>query len=183
MFGNLADGFNLMIARFGQLLKQVREAADREQVGRYAPRLRRTDVRNGLRRRKNPPRTLGAVEQLAAGMRRVASTAGASSDSAEASVVGDGTRKRGGAGNRARHYAKYPFGGCNACPKQVKGLGDRSSKFHKSCRPFGISPTRRTCSRSNAAIEAAWAPVRRCAIRRRRRPGQKAGGKFHAGDP
>lgn len=29
MFGNLADGFNLMIARFGQLLKQVREAADR----------------------------------------------------------------------------------------------------------------------------------------------------------
>ena len=29
MFGNLADAFNLMIARFGQLLKQVREAAER----------------------------------------------------------------------------------------------------------------------------------------------------------
>ena len=29
MFGNLADGFNLMIVRFGQLLKQVREAAER----------------------------------------------------------------------------------------------------------------------------------------------------------
>ncbi|HEY7533148.1 MAG TPA: MCP four helix bundle domain-containing protein, partial [Nitrospiraceae bacterium] len=29
MFGNLADGFNLMIQRFGQLLKQVREAAER----------------------------------------------------------------------------------------------------------------------------------------------------------
>jgi Methyl-accepting chemotaxis protein len=29
VFGNLADGFNLMTQRFGQLMKQVREAAER----------------------------------------------------------------------------------------------------------------------------------------------------------
>ena len=81
--GNLADGFNLMIARFGQLLKQVREAADRVNKSAGTLGIRRTDVRNGPCAGGRIVRTLGAVEQLAAGMRQVASTAGASSDSAK----------------------------------------------------------------------------------------------------
>ena len=125
MFGNLADGFNLMIARFGQLLKQVREAAER--VNKSAGTLRDSAGQmagTAKHQADESVKTLGAVEQLAAQMRQVAETAGASSESAK--QVLQATERGRVAVQETVQDMQSIRGAVQRMSKQVKGLGDRS---------------------------------------------------------
>ncbi|MBL8071915.1 MAG: MCP four helix bundle domain-containing protein [Nitrospira sp.] len=156
MFGNLADGFNLMIARFGQLLKQVREAADR--VNKSAGTLRDSAGHmSGTARAQaeESVRTLGAVEQLAAGMRQVATTAGASSDSAK--QVLSATERGNVAVQETVRDMQSIRSAVQRMSKQVKGLGDRSLEISQIVSTIRDIANQTNLLALNAAIEAAGA--------------------------
>ncbi|MCW5787350.1 MAG: methyl-accepting chemotaxis protein [Nitrospira sp.] len=156
MFGNLADGFNLMIARFGQLLKQVREAADR--VNKSAGTLRESAGQmSGTARAQaeESVRTLGAVEQLAAGMRQVASTAGASSESAK--QVLSATERGNVAVQETVRDMQSIRSAVQRMSKQVKGLGDRSLEISQIVSTIRDIANQTNLLALNAAIEAAGA--------------------------
>ena len=156
MFGNLADGFNLMIARFGQLLKQVREAADR--VNKSAGTLRDSAGQmSGTARVQaaESVRTLGAVEQLAAGMRQVATTAGASSDSAK--QVLSATERGNVAVQETVRDMQSIRSAVQRMSKQVKGLGDRSLEISQIVSTIRDIANQTNLLALNAAIEAAGA--------------------------
>jgi len=156
MFGNLADGFNLMIARFGQLLKQVREAADR--VNKSAGTLRDSAGHmSGTARvqAEESVRTLGAVEQLAAGMRQVASTAGASSESAK--QVLSATERGNVAVQETVRDMQSIRSAVQRMSKQVKGLGDRSLEISQIVSTIRDIANQTNLLALNAAIEAAGA--------------------------
>jgi len=156
MFGNLADGFNLMIARFGQLLKQVREAADR--VNKSAGTLRDSAGQmSGTARAQaeESVRTLGAVEQLAAGMRQVASTAGASSESAK--QVLSATERGNVAVQETVRDMQSIRSAVQRMSKQVKGLGDRSLEISQIVSTIREIANQTNLLALNAAIEAAGA--------------------------
>jgi twitching motility protein PilJ len=156
MFGNLADGFNLMIARFGQLLKQVREAADR--VNKSAGTLRDSAGQmSGTARSQaeESVRTLGAVEQLAAGMRQVAATAGASSDSAK--QVLSATERGNVAVQETVRDMQSIRSAVQRMSKQVKGLGDRSLEISQIVSTIRDIANQTNLLALNAAIEAAGA--------------------------
>jgi len=156
MFGNLADGFNLMIARFGQLLKQVREAADR--VNKSAGTLRDSAGQmSGTARvqAEESVRTLGAVEQLAAGMRQVATTAGASSDSAK--QVLSATERGNVAVQETVRDMQSIRSAVQRMSKQVKGLGDRSLEISQIVSTIRDIANQTNLLALNAAIEAAGA--------------------------
>ena len=156
MFGNLADGFNLMIARFGQLLKQVREAADR--VNKSAGTLRESAGQmSGTARTQaeESVRTLGAVEQLAAGMRQVATTAGASSDSAK--QVLSATERGNVAVQETVRDMHSIRSAVQRMSKQVKGLGDRSLEISQIVSTIRDIANQTNLLALNAAIEAAGA--------------------------
>ncbi len=156
MFGNLADGFNLMIARFGQLLKQVREAADR--VNKSAGTLRDSAGQmSGTARAQaeESVRTLGAVEQLAAGMRQVATTAGASSDSAK--QVLSATERGNVAVQETVRDMQSIRSAVQRMSKQVKGLGDRSLEISQIVSTIRDIANQTNLLALNAAIEAAGA--------------------------
>ncbi len=156
MFGNLADGFNLMIARFGQLLKQVREAADR--VNKSAGTLRDSaGTMSGTARSQaeESVRTLGAVEQLAAGMRQVATTAGASSESAK--QVLSATERGNVAVQETVRDMQSIRSAVQRMSKQVKGLGDRSLEISQIVSTIRDIANQTNLLALNAAIEAAGA--------------------------
>ena len=156
MFGNLADGFNLMIARFGQLLKQVREAADR--VNKSAGTLRDSAGQmSGTARAQaeESVRTLGAVEQLAAGMRQVATTAGASSESAK--QVLSATERGNVAVQETVRDMQSIRSAVQRMSKQVKGLGDRSLEISQIVSTIRDIANQTNLLALNAAIEAAGA--------------------------
>ncbi|MDR4481000.1 MAG: methyl-accepting chemotaxis protein [Nitrospira sp.] len=156
VFGNLADGFNLMIARFGQLLKQVREAADR--VNKSAGTLRDSAGHmSGTARTQaeESVRTLGAVEQLAAGMRQVATTAGASSDSAK--QVLSATERGNVAVQETVRDMQSIRSSVQRMSKQVKGLGDRSLEISQIVSTIRDIANQTNLLALNAAIEAAGA--------------------------
>jgi twitching motility protein PilJ len=156
MFGNLADGFNLMIARFGQLLKQVREAADR--VNKSAGTLRDSAGQmSGTARvqAEESVRTLGAVEQLAASMRQVATTAGASSDSAK--QVLSATERGNVAVQETVRDMQSIRSAVQRMSKQVKGLGDRSLEISQIVSTIRDIANQTNLLALNAAIEAAGA--------------------------
>ncbi len=156
MFGNLADGFNLMIARFGQLLKQVREAADR--VNKSAGTLRDSAGQmSGTARAQaeESVRTLGAVEQLAASMRQVANTAGASSDSAK--QVLSATERGNVAVQETVRDMQSIRSAVQRMSKQVKGLGDRSLEISQIVSTIRDIANQTNLLALNAAIEAAGA--------------------------
>jgi twitching motility protein PilJ len=156
MFGNLADGFNLMIARFGQLLKQVREAADR--VNKSAGTLRESAGQmSGTARSQaeESVRTLGAVEQLAAGMRQVATTAGASSDSAK--QVLSATERGNVAVQETVRDMHSIRSAVQRMSKQVKGLGDRSLEISQIVSTIRDIANQTNLLALNAALEAAGA--------------------------
>ncbi|HET9961286.1 MAG TPA: methyl-accepting chemotaxis protein [Nitrospiraceae bacterium] len=156
MFGNLADGFNLMIARFGQLLKQVREAADR--VNKSAGTLRDSAGQMSTTARSQAEesvRTLGAVEQLAAGMRQVAATAGASSDSAK--QVLSATERGNVAVQETVRDMQSIRSAVQRMSKQVKGLGDRSLEISQIVSTIRDIANQTNLLALNAAIEAAGA--------------------------
>ena len=137
MFGNLADGFSLMIARFGQLLKQVREAADRVNKSAGTRCGIRPDMSGTAGFRPKSPCERWArsnswppVCVRLPARRRVFRVC-------EAGVIRNRTRKRRGAGTvRDMQSIRSAV---QRMSKQVKGLGDRSSKFLRLCRRFEIS--------------------------------------------
>jgi len=156
MFGNLADGFNLMITRFGQLLKQVREAAER--VNKSASTLRENAGQmagTAKHQADESVRTLSAVEQLAAQMRQVAETAGASSESAK--QVLQATERGRVAVQETVQDMQSIRSAVQRMSKQVKGLGDRSLEISQIVSTIRDIANQTNLLALNAAIEAAGA--------------------------
>ena len=157
MFGNLADGFNLMIVQFGQLLKQVREAAERvnksagalrDSAGQMAGTAKQQadesseDVERG--------RTVGLFHASGLGNRRCLVGV------CQASVAGDGAWTRGRARNRAGH-AEHSVHAVQRMSKQVKALGDRSLEISHIVSTIRDIANQTNLLALNAAIEAAGA--------------------------
>ena len=156
MFGNLADGFNLMIQRFGQLLKQVREAADR--VNRSAGTLRESAgqmASTAKHQADESVKTLGAVEELATSMRQVAETAGASSESAK--QVLQATERGRVAVQETVQDMQSIRAAVQRMSKQVKALGDRSLEISQIVSTIRDIANQTNLLALNAAIEAAGA--------------------------
>lgn len=156
MFGNLADGFNLMIQRFAQLMKQVREAADR--VNRSAGALRDNAGQMASTARHQADesmKTLGAVEQLTVSMRQVAETADASSESARR--VLKATEDGRVAVQETVQDMQRIRSAVQRMSKQVKGLGDRSLEISQIVSTIREIANQTNLLALNAAIEAAGA--------------------------
>jgi twitching motility protein PilJ len=156
MFGNLADGFNLMIQRFGQLLKQVREAAER--VNKSAGTLRDSAGQmagTAKHQADESVKTLGAVEQLAISMRQVAETAGASSESAK--QVLQATERGRVAVQETVQDMQSIRAAVQRMSKQVKALGDRSLEISQIVSTIRDIANQTNLLALNAAIEAAGA--------------------------
>lgn len=156
MFGNLADGFNLMIQRFAQLMKQVREAAER--VNRSAGALRDNAGQMASTARHQADesmKTLDAVEQLAMSMRQVAETAGASSESAR--QVLKATEDGRVAVQETVQDMQRIRSAVQRMSKQVKALGDRSLEISQIVSTIRDIANQTNLLALNAAIEAAGA--------------------------
>ena len=156
MFGNLADGFNLMIVRFGQLLKQVREAAER--VNKSAGTLRDSAGQmagTAKHQADESSKTLSAVEQLSSSMRQVSETAGASSESAK--QVLQATERGRVAVQETVQDMQSIRKAVQRMSKQVKGLGDRSLEISQIVSTIRDIANQTNLLALNAAIEAAGA--------------------------
>lgn len=156
MFGNLADGLNLMLARFGKLLGQVRDAAER--VNRSAGSLRETASQmsgTAKHQAEESVRTLGAVELLTSSMRQVADTATASSESAK--QVLSATEKGRQAVQETVQDMQNIRAAVQRMSKQVKALGDRSLEISQIVSTIRDIASQTNLLALNAAIEAAGA--------------------------
>ncbi|HXF92349.1 MAG TPA: methyl-accepting chemotaxis protein [Nitrospiraceae bacterium] len=156
MFGNLADGFNLMLGRFTQLMKQVREAAER--VNKSASALRETAGQmagTAKHQADESVKTLAAVEQLALSMRQVAETAGASSESAK--QVLQATERGRIAVQETVQDMQSIRAAVQRMSKQVKALGDRSLEISQIVSTIRDIASQTNLLALNAAIEAAGA--------------------------
>ena len=156
MFGNLADGFNLMVTRFGQLLKQVREAAER--VNKSAGTLRDSagQMAGTAKQQADESRkTLNAVEQLTTSMRQVSATAGASSESAN--QVLQATERGRVAVQETVQDMQSIRASVQRMSKQVKTLGDRSLEISQIVSTIRDIASQTNLLALNAAIEAAGA--------------------------
>jgi twitching motility protein PilJ len=156
MFGNLADAFNLMLERFGKLLRQVREAADR--VNQSAGTLRENSGQMSLTARhqaEESVQTLSAVESLAVSMRQVAQTAGASSDSARQVLTA--TERGRVAVQETVQDMQSIRAAVQRMSKQVKTLGDRSLEISQIVSTIRDIASQTNLLALNAAIEAAGA--------------------------
>ena len=156
IFGNLADGFNLMIDRFGQLLKQVREAAER--VNKSAGTLRDSAGQmagTAKHQADESTKTLSAVDQLASSMRQVSATAGASSESAK--QVLEATEQGRAAVQETVQDMQNIRSAVQRMSKQVKGLGDRSLEISHIVSTIRDIANQTNLLALNAAIEAAGA--------------------------
>ncbi|MGQ0666771.1 MAG: methyl-accepting chemotaxis protein [Nitrospiraceae bacterium] len=156
MFGNLADGFNLMIQRFAQLMKHVRESAER--VNKSAAGLRDNTVQmagTAKHQADESMKTLGAVEQLAASMRKVADIAGASSESAR--QVLQATEQGRVAVQETVQDMQRIRTAVQRMSKQVKALGDRSLEISQIVSTIREIANQTNLLALNAAIEAAGA--------------------------
>lgn len=156
MFGNLADGFNLMIQRFSQLMKQVRQAAER--VNSSAGKLRdNAGQMAGTARHQADEsiKALGAVEQLATSMRQVTDTAGASSEAAR--QVLKATEDGRLAVQETVHDMQRIQLAVQRMSKQVKALGDRSLEISQIVSTIRDIANQTNLLALNAAIEAAGA--------------------------
>src|SRR5947208_484087 len=156
MFGNLADAFNLMLERFGKLMRQTREAAER--VNQSAASLRENSgqmAATAKHQADESTRTLSSVESLAVSMRKVAETAGASSESAKQVLTA--TER----GRAAVQETVQDMQGIRATvqrmSKQVKGLGDRSLEISQIVSTIREIASQTNLLALNAAIEAAGA--------------------------
>lgn len=156
MFGNLADGFNLMIQRFAQLMYQVRESAER--VNRSAGALRdNAGQMAGTARHQADEsiKALGAVEQLASSMRQVTETAGASSEAAR--QVLKATEDGRLAVQETVQDMQHIQLAVQRMSKQVKALGDRSLEISQIVSTIRDIANQTNLLALNAAIEAAGA--------------------------
>ncbi|MEC4889937.1 MAG: methyl-accepting chemotaxis protein [Nitrospira sp.] len=156
MFGNLADGFNLMIQRFAQLMRQVREAAER--VNKSAGTLRDNAGQmagTAKHQADESVKAMGAVEQLAASMRQVSETAGASSESAR--QVLQATERGRVAVQETVQDMQSIRAAVQRMSKQVKALGDRSLEISQIVSTIRDIANQTNLLALNAAIEAAGA--------------------------
>ena len=156
MFGNLADGFNLMVQRFAQLMRQVREAAER--VNKSAGTLRDNAGQmagTAKHQADESVKALGAVEQLAASMRQVSETAGASSESAR--QVLQATERGRVAVQETVQDMQSIRAAVQRMSKQVKALGDRSLEISQIVSTIRDIANQTNLLALNAAIEAAGA--------------------------
>ena len=156
MFGNLADAFNLMLDRFGTLLHQTREAASH--VHESATSLLETAGQmseTAHRQAEESMRTLGAVESLAASMRGVATSAGASSESANQVLVA--TERGNTAVQETVGDMQTIRSTVQRMSKQIKGLGDRSIEISQIVNTIRDIASQTNLLALNAAIEAAGA--------------------------
>jgi twitching motility protein PilJ len=156
MFGNLADAFNLMLDRFSQLMRQVRESAERVNASAIALRDAATQMTTTARQQaQESEQALTAVEGLTQSMRQVADTAGASSESAKQALT---------ATERGREAVQSTVqdmqgirGAVQRMSKQVKGLGDRSLEISQIVSTIRDIAAQTNLLALNAAIEAAGA--------------------------
>jgi len=156
MFGNLADAFNLMLERFGKLMRQTREAADR--VNQSATSVRDNSgqmAATAKHQAEESTRTLTAVEGLAISMRKVAETAGASSESAKQVLTA--TERGRVAVQETVQDMQGIRGAVQRMSKQVKGLGDRSLEISQIVSTIRDIASQTNLLALNAAIEAAGA--------------------------
>ncbi|HSA87640.1 MAG TPA: methyl-accepting chemotaxis protein [Nitrospira sp.] len=156
MFGNLADGFNLMIQRFSQLMKQVRQAAER--VNSAAGKLKDTAGQmagTAKHQAEESIKALGAVEQLASSMRQVTDTAGASSEAAR-QVLKATEDGRLAVQQTVQDMQRIQLA-VQRMSKQVKGLGDRSLEISQIVSTIRDIANQTNLLALNAAIEAAGA--------------------------
>lgn len=156
MFGNLADGFNLMIGRFGDLLTQVRDAAGR--VNQSAGTLRASAGQmagTAKYQADESAKTLSAVDQLTSSMRQVSATAGASSESAK--QVLQATEQGRVAVQETVQDMENIRSAVQRMSKQVKGLGDRSLEISHIVSTIRDIANQTNLLALNAAIEAAGA--------------------------
>jgi twitching motility protein PilJ len=156
MFGNLADAFNLMLDRFGKLLRQVKEAAER--VNASAGNLRDTSGQmsgTAKHQAEESVRALSSVENLAMSMRQVAQTAGASSDSAKQVLTA--TERGRLAVQETVQDMQNIRAAVQRMSKQVKGLGDRSLEISQIVSTIREIASQTNLLALNAAIEAAGA--------------------------
>jgi twitching motility protein PilJ len=156
MFGNLADAFNLMLDRFGQLMRQVRESAERVNASAIALRDSANQMTTTARQQaQESEQALSAVEGLTQSMRQVADTAGASSESAKQALTA--TER----GREAVQSTVQDMQGIRAAvqrmSKQVKGLGDRSLEISQIVSTIRDIAAQTNLLALNAAIEAAGA--------------------------
>ena len=156
MFGKLTDGFNVVIQRFSQLMRQVRDSAERVSKSAGALRENAGQMAGTARRQADESRkALGAVEQLVISMRQVSDIASASSDAAR--QVLHATAE----GRMAVQETLQDIGSIRSAvqrmAKQVKLLGDRSLEISQIVSGIGETANRTNLLALNAAIEAAGA--------------------------
>jgi twitching motility protein PilJ len=156
MFGNMADAFNLMIQRFSQLMKQVREGAERVNKSAGVLRDNANQMAGTAKLQADESfKTLGAVEQLAIQMRQVAETAGASSESAK--QVLQATEQGRVAVQETVQDMQNIRSAVQRMSKQVKALGDRSLEISHIVSTIRDIANQTNLLALNAAIEAAGA--------------------------
>ncbi len=154
MFGTFADGFNLMIQRFSQLLRHVRESAERVSKSAGVLRENAGQMAGTVRRQADESRkALGAVEQLAVSMHQVSDIAGASSESAR--QVLQATEE----GHIAVQEAVEDMGRMRSAVqrmvRQIKLLDDRSLEISQIVSAIRENANQTNLLALNAAIEAA----------------------------
>jgi twitching motility protein PilJ len=156
MFGNMADAFNLMIQRFAQLMKQVREAADRVNKSAGLLRDNASQMAGTARHQADESvKTLGEVELLTSQMRQVAETAGTSSESAK--QVLQATERGRVAVQATMKDMQGIRSSVQRMSKQVKALGDRSVEISQIVSTIRDIANQTNLLALNAAIEAAGA--------------------------
>ena len=156
MFGNMADAFNLMIQRFAQLMKQVRESAERVNASAGVLRDNASQMSGTAKQQADESvKTLGAVEELASQMRQVATTAGASSESAN--QVLQATERGRVAVQETVQDMQSIRASVQRMSKQVKALGDRSLEISQIVSTIRDIASQTNLLALNAAIEAAGA--------------------------
>ncbi len=156
MFGNLADGFNLMIQRFSQLLRHVRESADRVNQSAGALRDNAGQMAGTARQQaEDSMKALGAVERLVISMRQVSEIAGASSESAR--EVLQATEQGRVAVKDTLQDMERIRATVQRMAKQIKSLGDRSLEISQIVSTIREIANQTNLLALNAAIEAAGA--------------------------
>jgi len=156
MFGNLADGFNLMIERFAQLMRHVRESAERVNKSAGALRENAGQMAGTARQQADESmKALGAVERLVISMRQVSDIAGASSDSAR--QVLQATEQGRIAVQETVQDMERIRSAVQRMSKQIKSLGDRSLEISQIVSTIREIANQTNLLALNAAIEAAGA--------------------------
>jgi len=154
VFGNMADGFNLMIQRFAQLMKQVREAAVRVNQSAGVLRDNANQMTSTAKQQADESiKTLDAVEHLSLQMRQVVETARASSESAK-QVLQATERGRVAVQATVRDMLGIRSS-VQRMSNQVKALGDRSAEISHIVSTIRDIANQTNLLALNAVIEAA----------------------------